>query len=117
MARYIVRMFSDSDGTNATEPGTIVRPVDIQVSLYADSADEAENRLRLELAAGKLPKGHVYQICPLIASVEPIRTCAVAPDGSVERVLLDPIDGPYSEARRILAPGPAAEPSTVNTSL
>ena len=112
MPRYIIRMFSDHNGTNSTDAGTIVRPLDLQLSFFTESAQEAENRLHRDIASGKLPKGHVYQICPPIGSFEPIRSCAVAEDRSVTRVFLDPIDGPYGEKRSIRLPRPVADCAT-----
>lgn len=103
MGRYIVRVFGDSEEHGATEPGTVVQPLSTQLSFYEDSADHAEKKLYRDILNGKLPKGRVYQICPS-ASFEPIRTCAVANDGSAQRVFLDPADGPYSELRRIRLP-------------
>jgi hypothetical protein len=107
MARYMIRVFSDQSQNNATVPGTVVEPTNIQLSFYEDSADEAEKKLNSEVRKGKLPKGRVYQICPSMGSFEPIRTCAIALDGSAQRVFLDPVDGLYGEARRIRLPRPA----------
>ncbi|HZS54308.1 MAG TPA: hypothetical protein VFA65_07885 [Bryobacteraceae bacterium] len=107
MGRYIIRVFSDQQEENATLPGTVVKPVNIQLSFYTDSADEAEKKLYQDIRAGKLSKGRVYQICPSMGSFEPIRTCAVASDGSAQRVFLDPVDGLYGETRRIRLPRPA----------
>jgi hypothetical protein len=106
MGRYIVRVFTDMDQHNSTAPGTFVRPQELQLSFYTESADEAEKRLHRETREGKLPKGRVYQICPSIGSFEPIRTCAIAVDGSAQRVFLDPVDGLYGETRRIRLPRP-----------
>jgi hypothetical protein len=104
MGRYIVRVFADVDQNDSTAAGTFVRPQDLQLSFYTESADEAEKRLCREVQAGKLSKGRVYQICPSIGSFEPIRTCAVGVDGSAQRVFLDPVDGLYSQTRRIRLP-------------
>lgn len=106
MGRYIIRQFSDQEQNNATVPGTIVEPVDIQMSFYEDSADDAEKKLHSEITKGKLPKGRVYQICPSMGSFEPIRSCAVDAEGSAHRVFLDPVNGLYGELRRIRLPRP-----------
>ena len=106
MGRYIIRVFSDRDEQNATVPGTVVQPTNIQLSFYEDSADDAEKKLNSEIGKGKLPKGRVYQICPSMGSFEPIRSCAIAQDGSSQRVFLDPVDGLYGELRRIRLPRP-----------
>lgn len=113
MPRYMIRVFSDREQNSATAPGAVVEPVNIQLSFYEDSADDAEKKLYREVLNGKLPKGRVYQICPSMGSFEPIRTCAVASDGSAQRVFLDPVDGLYGESRRIRLPRPkvAEEPS------
>jgi hypothetical protein len=112
MGRYVVRVFTDREQGNSTAPGTIVQPSDLQLSFYTDSADDAEKRLHRDVMNGMLPKGRVYQICPSMGSFEPIRTCAIAPDGSAQRVFLDPVDGLYGETRRIRLPRPttAEEP-------
>jgi hypothetical protein len=104
MARYIVRLFTDVDETNSTAPGTLVRPQELQISFYTESADEAEKRLHREAREGKLPRGRIYQICPPFGNFEPIRTCAVSLNGSTQRVFLDPVDGLYGETRRIRLP-------------
>jgi hypothetical protein len=106
MGRYIIRVFSDRDQKNATIPGTVVEPTNTQLSFYEDSADHAEKKLNSEIIKGKLPKGRVYQICPSMGSFEPIRSCAIAADGSAQRVFLDPVDGLYGELRRIRLPRP-----------
>lgn len=108
MGRYIVRVFKDIDQNDSTAAGTFVRPQDVQLSFYTESADEAEKRLYRETNNGKLPKGRVYQICPSLGSFEPIRSCAVSANGSAQRVFLDPVDGLYSETRRIRLPRPVA---------
>ncbi|SRR5579875_1071402 len=113
MGRYIVRVFADQEDNGATAPGTVVRPLSMPLSFYEDSADAAEKKLYREVLSGKLPKGRVYQICPSLGSLEPIRTCAVANDGSAQRVFLDPANGLYGELRRIRLPRPnAAEPAS-----
>jgi len=104
MGRYIVRVFTDVDQTNCTAAGTFVRPQELQLSFYTESADEAEKRLYREARESKLPKGRVYQICPPMGSFEPIRTCTISLDGSAQRVFLDPVDGLYGETRRIRLP-------------
>jgi hypothetical protein len=109
MGRYVIRMFSDREEKSATTPGTIVEPLNTQLSFYEDSADYAEKKLLNEVEKGKLPKGRVYQICPSMGSFEPIRTCAVHADGSSERVFLDPVDGLYGQSRRIRLPRPQQE--------
>ena len=106
MGRYIIRMYSAKEQENSTAPGTVVKPVNIQMSFYEDSADDAEKKLYSEVEKGKLPKGRVYQICPSMGSLEPIRSCAVDAEGSGQRVFLDPADGLYGELRRIRLPRP-----------
>ena len=112
MGRYIVRIFSDQEQNGATVPGTVVTPVNTELSFYVDSADEAEKKLYRDVLSGKLSKGRVYQICPSLGSFEPIRTCAISPDGQWQRVFLDPVDGMYSSLRRIRLPRPAADQET-----
>jgi hypothetical protein len=106
MGRYVIRVFADREQKNATEPGTTVLPLDLQLSYYTESADEAEKKLTRDVAEGKLPRGRVYQICPSLGSFEPIRSCAIGSDGSSQRVFLDPVDGLYGIARRIRLPRP-----------
>ena len=109
MGRYVVRVFADREQNNSTDEGTLVQPLDVQMSYYTDSADAAEKRLSREAAEGKIPKGRVYQICPSVASFEPIRSCAIALDGCSKRVFLDPAGGLYSVTRRIRFPHPSPE--------
>jgi hypothetical protein len=104
MGRYVIRVYSDREKENSTLPGTVVTPTDLQLSFYTDSADDAEKRIHRDTRNGMLPKGRVYQICPPVGSFEPIRSCAIAPDGSTQRVFLDPVDGLYGETRRIRLP-------------
>lgn len=108
MGRYVIRVFGDRQKKETTEAGTVVEPLEYQLSFFTDSADDAEKRLCREILEGKLPRGRVYQICPSMGSFEPIRTCAIASDGSSQRVFLDPVDGLYGAARRIRLPRPAA---------
>ncbi len=107
MGRYVVRVFADREKKGTTEPGTVVDPLGYHLSFFTDSADEAEKKLCRETMEGKLAKGRVYQICPSMGSFEPIRTCAIASDGSSQHVFLDPVDGLYGSARRIRLPRPA----------
>lgn len=102
----MIRMFEDRDQKGRTAPGTEVMPVNRDISFYADSADEAEQRLRKEIAAGKYPAGRVYQICPWMANAEMIRSVASGLDGSFQRIFLDPVGGMYSATRRIRLPRP-----------
>lgn len=99
-------MYEDTEKRGATAPGTMVRPVTRDLSFYAESADEAEKRLRKDVASGALPAGMVYQICPCLANLELIRSVAAGLDGDFQHVFLDPAAGVYSELRRIRLPRP-----------
>jgi len=87
--------------------GTVVVPVDSFVSIYADSGDLAEQKLRQEVELGNLPYGRIYQICPSLSVAELIRSVAVSLEGSFERVFLDPAAGLYSETRKVRLPEPS----------
>ena len=102
--RYCVRVYESPEKNGVTCAGTIMAPVESFVSIYADSADLAELKLRLEVESGRLPGGRVYQICPSLAVPELIRSIAAGIDGSFERVFLDPAAGLYSSARRVRLP-------------
>lgn len=106
--RYIIRTYQDCDKKGATGPGTIVEPMTRELSFYAYSADEVEQRLHREIASGQLAAGRVYQICPWMSNPELIRSVAVSLDGSFQRVFLDPSAGLYGEFRRIRLPRPVA---------
>jgi hypothetical protein len=110
--RYQVRIFESTEKDGATSAGTVLTPVAFTFSVYAYSAEEAEKSLRKDVAKGKLGRGKVYQILPVIGNGEFVRSLAVACDGSFEHVFLDPAAGPFSEFRRIRLPQPpsAAEP-------
>jgi hypothetical protein len=100
----MVRMYEAQDKSGTTQPGTVVEPVDRPISIYAYSSEEAEIALHRDVWSKKLPSGKVYQLCPWVGNAELIRSIAFAPDGSSERVFLDPAYGPYGELRRIRLP-------------
>lgn len=111
--RYQVRIFESTGKDGAISAGTIVTPVAFTFSIYAYSAEEAEQSVRKDVAKGKLGRGKVYQILPVIGNGEFVRSLAAASDGPFEHVFLDPAAGPFSEFRRIRLPHPpvAAESS------
>ena len=102
--RYFIRVYESREKNGMTSAGTVVVPIDIPVSIYADSGELAEIKLRQEVESGKLPSGRIYQVCPSLAIPELIRSVAASLDGSFERVFLDPAAGLYSEARRVRLP-------------
>ncbi len=102
--RYSIRVYESRKRDGMTCAGTIVEPLDLSVSIYADSGDGAELQLRKDVEGGQLSCGRVYQICPSLAVPELIRSVAASLDGSFERVFLDPAAGLYSEARRVRLP-------------
>jgi hypothetical protein len=102
--RYMIRMFEDIDKTGNTAPGTLVQPVELPLSAYAESADDAESKVRVDVAAGKLPAGRVYQVCPWVGNPELIRSISISLEGACSRVFLDPASGPYGYLRRIRLP-------------
>lgn len=109
----MIRIYEDVNKNGSTVPGTIVGPITRELSVLADSADEAERQLRADVANKALPAGRVYQICPWLANPELIRSFAASLDGSFQRVFLDPAAGLYSELRRIRLPRPQPCPSEV----
>src|ERR1700761_4932562 len=115
--RYQIRVFESARKDGDTSAGTVVTPLSLTFSVYAYSGEDAEKSIRRDIAKGKLARGRVYQILPLIGNAELTRSLAVASDGSCARVFLDPAAGLYSESRRIrvpqLAPASQAEPTTV----
>ena len=102
--RYCVRVYESREKNGMTCAGTVVTPVDDFVSIYADSGELAEMKLRQDVESGRLLSGRIYQICPNLATPELIRSVAASLDGSFERVFLDPAAGLYSEARRVRLP-------------
>ena len=104
--RYCVRVYESRKRDGMTCAGTVVVPVDSFVSIYADSGDLAEQKLRQEVELGNLPYGRIYQICPSLSVAELIRSVAVSLEGSFERVFLDPAAGLYSETRKVRLPEP-----------
>ena len=100
----MVRMYEAQDQTGDTRVGTVVKPIDRHLSIYANSSEEAEAALHRDVLNQKLPGGKVYQLCPWVGNPELIRSIAFALDGSSERVFLDPASGPYGELRRIRIP-------------
>jgi len=99
--RYKVRVFSSGDDDNRTDAGTMVRSVDRSFAVWARNADEVQHVLEQDLAALRLPRGRMYQICPQLGNKEPIRAIAVSSEGTVMTAYLDPAKGFYSEFRRI----------------
>jgi hypothetical protein len=102
--RYQIRIFESIDKDGGTQAGTFMAPLAHIFSVYAYSGDEAEKSIRKDVERGKLARGRVYQILPLLGNAELTRSLAAALDGSFERVFLDPADGPYSEFRRVRLP-------------
>lgn len=92
-------------------------PVAQTFSVYVHSAEEAEKSIGKDVAKGKLARGRVYQVLPLMGNAELTRSLAVALDCSFQRVFLDPAAGPYSEFRRIRLPqaAPASQPDSTAT--
>ncbi len=99
--RYKIRTFESGDQDGGVAEGVIVVPIDRSFAVYSRSADDAEKQLKEDLAAGKLPAGRVYQICPPFGNPESIRAFAVSSEGKCQRAFLDPASGIYSEFRRI----------------
>jgi hypothetical protein len=106
--RYKIRMYESGDGDGSVAGGTIVIPIDRSFTLHAESADEAEKKLRKDVIDGKLVRGRVYQICPTIGNMELIRSVAICGEANAKRVFLDGAKGLYSEFRRIRYPEAAA---------
>jgi hypothetical protein len=106
--RYQVRVFESVEQNGATGAGTTVRPSVQTFSIYAYSAEEAENTIQKRVANGKLARGRVYQIWPFLGNGEFTRSLAIACDGSCQHVWLDPAAGPFNELRRIRVPQAAA---------
>lgn len=108
--RYVIRIYEDRDQNGATSAGTVVKPVTMDLAIFAYTAEEAEAKLREDVRTGKLAAGRVYQICPWICpwlnSPELIRSVAASLDGTFHRVFLDPASGVYGELRRIRAAQP-----------
>jgi hypothetical protein len=99
--RYKIRAFETGDPESKVEAGTVVLPSDRLFSLFARSVDEAERKIQDDLAADKLPKGRVYQVCPPFGNSESIRAFTVTREGDCRRVYLDPASGIDPECRRI----------------
>lgn len=110
--RYQVRVFESVQQDGATAAGTTVRPSVETFSVYAYSADEAEKSICKGVANGKLKRGRVYQIWPFLGNGEFTRSLAIACDGSLHRVWLDPATGPFGELRRIRVPSDTAASDT-----
>ena len=99
--RYKIRTFEGGDQDGGVEAGTTVLPLDRSFSIFARSAEEAECRVKEEVAADRLQKGRVYQVCPPFGNAESIRAFSVNLAGNCRRTYLDPASGVYSELRRI----------------
>jgi hypothetical protein len=102
--KYSIRVYESRKKDGMTCAGTVVEPLDMALSIYADSGDAAESQLCKDVEAGKLLRGRIYQICPSLSVPELIRSMAASLEGSFERVFLDPAAGLYSEARRVRLP-------------
>jgi hypothetical protein len=110
-------MYESCNGDGSIHAGTMMRPIERSFSLYADSGDEVESKIRKDVLAQELAGGRVYQICPQFGSAELIRSVSVSPDATLQRVFLDPASGLYSEFRRIRHPAfaPCAVPESAET--
>ena len=100
----MIRMYEAEDQTGDTRVGTVVKPIDRHLSIYANTSEEAEATLHRDVLNKKLPSGKVYQICPWVGTPELIRSIAFSHEGTSDRVFLDPASGPYGELRRIRLP-------------
>jgi hypothetical protein len=99
--RYKIRMYGSADCDGSLAAGTIVMPTDRRFSMNADSADQAERKIRKDVIDGILPGERVYQICPAIGNPEPIRTLALCHEGNARQVILESPTSLYSEFRRL----------------
>ena len=99
--RYKIRMYESGDGDGSIADGTIVMAVDRGFSLDAPSADDAERRIRKDVAAGKLEVGRVYEISPAVGNSELMRAIAFCPDSNAQRVTLEAAKGMYAEFLRL----------------
>jgi hypothetical protein len=99
--RYKIRMYESGDSDGSLAAGTIVLPIDRAFSLQGVSADAVERNLRLEVLAGKMAGGRIYQICPEIGNPEALRSVAISENANAQRVILEVAKGLYSEFRRI----------------
>jgi hypothetical protein len=104
--RYKIRTHESGDRDGRTDAGTIVLHIGGGAAIEATNIDEADALVRKQVAADELPRGCFYQICPTPGNSEPLRTLAVALDGSIELCFLDAARGFYSEFRRVRFPAP-----------
>ncbi len=102
----MIRIYEDLHEKGSTSAGTILTPASRELCMYAESAGDAEQRVRADVTSGGLPSGRVYQISPWLSNPELVRSVAASTDGSFQRVFLDPSAGLYSELRRIRLPKP-----------
>lgn len=106
--RYQVRIYESIEKDGALAVGTVLAPVSLSFTLYADSLEKAEILLHKDLDKGKRSRGRVYQLCSVLGHGF-TRSIAAGLDGSFQHVFLDPASGPYSEMRRIRLPNALAE--------
>jgi hypothetical protein len=112
--RYQVRIYESTEKDDAVAAGTVLAPVSLSFTLYADSLEKAEILLHKDLDKGKRSRGRVYQICSVLGHGF-TRSIAAGLDGSFQHVFLDPASGPYSEMRRIRLAKPIDETDTANS--
>jgi hypothetical protein len=104
-------MYESCNGDGSIHAGTMMRPIDRSFSVYADSGNEVESKIRKDVLEKELAGGRVYQICPQFGSAEIIRSVSVSLDATLQRVFLDPATGLYSEFRRIRHPASTSCPA------
>jgi len=96
-------MYESGDGDGSIEAGTIVMAVDRGFTLDAASTEDAEQKLRKDVVAGKLSGGRVYEISPATGNGELIRTVAFCDCQSVksQQIVFEPAKGLYSRFKRL----------------
>jgi hypothetical protein len=105
-------MFEAVDKQVSISSDNELQPVNLPLSIYCETAEEAEAKIRLKVSKGELKRNRAYQICPSVGNEELTRSIAAFPDGSFARVFLDPASGLYAANRRLRIPQETLEPAT-----
>ncbi len=101
ISRYKIVGHESGEGDGGVGAGTIVVHMAGSGAIDAESIDDVERHILVQVAANKRPRGCVYHILPPVDSTECSRALAVASTGEFRRCILDATSGFYSGFHRI----------------
>jgi hypothetical protein len=103
--RYKIKRHQSCERDGSVLDGTLVQHLGGGPAVEALSIEDAEVKLRKQVALGILERGQVYQIFPPVDSGESLLTLAVALTGFWAKCQLEEARGFFSEFKRIRREG------------